>query len=83
MVQTLTGQDQEITRLTVLGTYDSIVTDEDEIQSISCASVKYAAYVLPSIDHDDTNRRDYYQYFSTNRDENKNFMIINPVELWT
>ena len=82
MVQTLTGQGREITGLTVMGTYDSIVTDEEEIQLIPCASVQFVAYVLPSIDHDDTNRREYHQYFSTNQDENKNFMIINPVELW-
>ena len=83
MVQTLTGQGREITGLTVLGTYDSIVTDEEEIQLIPCSAVKSVAYVLPSIRHDDTNRSEYHKYFSTNQDENKNFMIINPVELWT
>ena len=40
MVQTLTGKGREITGLTVLGTYDSIVTDEEEIQLIPCAAVK-------------------------------------------
>ena len=83
MVQTLTGQGREITGLTVLGTYDSIVTGEEEIQLIPCAAVKSVAYVLPSIRHEDTSRSKYHTYFCTNQDENKNFMIINPVELWT
>ena len=82
MVQTLTGQGREITGLTVLDKYDAMVTDEEEIQFIPCASVKSVAYVLPSINHNDQNRSEYHKYFCINQDENQNFMIINPVELW-
>ena len=46
MVQTLTGQGREITGLTVLDTYDSMVTDTEEIQFIPCAAVKCVAALI-------------------------------------
>ena len=82
MVQTLSGQGKKLDQITVLDTFDVMVAKPHQTQFIPCSGIKSVAYVLPSIDYNDTNRCDYIQYFCDDQHHSKHFMVIEPVELW-
>ena len=82
MVETLSGQGKKLDEITVLDTFDVMVAEPHQIQFIPCSAIKSVVYVLPSIDHNDTNRCEYNKYFCDDLHHSKHFMVINPVELW-
>ena len=82
MVQNLSGRGRSLSDVTVLEKYDSMSGDENDIYFVPSISIKSVAYVLPSINHSDTDRTDFNLYFSSNPNQKKHFIIIKPVELW-
>ena len=81
MVQTLTGSGK-IKNLSILESNDSLIIGAHQIQFIPCTAIKSVAYVLPAIDHDDTDRTEYGKYFHLDQEKNRYFIVVKPVEMW-
>lgn len=82
MIQTLSGKGKEVDYLTICQCYDQIVEGPHQFQFVPGTAIKSVAYVLPSININDKNRSTYSQYFDTDPNNNRYFMVIKPVELW-
>ena len=80
MVQILIGSGK-INNFSILESNDSLIIGAHQIQFIPCTAIKSVVYVLPSIDHGDTDRTEYDKYFHIDQEKNKHFMVIKPVEM--
>ena len=82
LVQTLTGSRSKVKNLTIVDTYDRFVEGRDQIQFVPGSAIKSVAYVLPSIDYSDKDRKNYDQYFQSNLLNNSNFVVIKDIKSW-
>ena len=83
MIQTLTGKGKKLAHISICQSYDSFTTGPHQFQFVPGSAIKSVAYVLPCIDHNDTNRTTFPNYFHNSLDCNRHFMVIKPVELWS
>ena len=81
MIQTFTGQEKELAHMSICQSYDSFTPGLHQFQFVPGTAIKSVAYVIPCIDHKDTNRTMYHVYFHNTLDHNRHFMVIKPVEL--
>ena len=83
LVQTLKGEGKSLRHISICQSCDSFDYGSNEIQFVPGNAVKSVAYVLPSINHEDSDRDNYDQYFNHSPYKNRHFMVIKPVESWS
>ena len=68
--------------MSVFQSCDSFNDFPHAIQFIPIIVIKYVAYFLPSISTNDRDSINYGKYFYSSCENNRNFMIMQPVERW-